>query len=603
MSNLTPYASFESLKKEILKIDPVAFAENYLTLNGQPLKLTGTGWKFMADLYRHITSVATSPQGKPIVVVKGRQVGMTTAASVLDLYFVASGNYGVNGKPPVTVMHAFPLLEHMHSFSKERLEKMINSSVPSDEKDNKGRFKPYIETQQGGRREATNSLRYKQFKYGNDLWCESIGADGTRVRGRSVDIFFFDEVQDMLKEAIGVAVQCLSMAKYGPKRQGVQVYFGTPKQKGTHFFDMWENSDQRRFYLGCAECKKYFLLYTPESDKWMSDIWLYGNIVKCPNCEHEQDKSEAIERGKWIPTPGKENAPYTGFHFNQLFIPGFEKEHILKEHPENNPTKTEIQWNNEVLGEFHSGESLPITFEEIYHKCRDQDRLVIKMSKKENKTTYLGLDWGKKPDVDGRTRGKSYSCGVIISVEHEGKILVENAFKLKKLGFEDKKDFVDSVFRSFDIKSAAGDIGFAEDISSELKIMYGDKYKTVRSSGSVNGGVKYNRDELEIVIDKDKTIEEVFNLLRRGQIRFPWGSYERIGWLIQHCCSMESKLKIRNGQPYQTFVKGSIQNDGFMALIYAYLAYKFDQTHGFKTTIADQGRKIRPILAYLPKMR
>lgn len=148
-----------------------------------------------------------------------------------------------------------------------------------------------------------------------------------------------------------------------------------------------------------------------------------------------------------------------------------------------------------------------------------------------------------------------------------------------------------------------GDIGFAEDLSAELKKQYGEKYKTVRNSSMVAGGVKYNEDELEVVLDKDKAIEEIFNMLRKGQIRFPWGSYEYIVWLIKQCCSMESRVVIRKGEPHTTYVKGKLPNDGLMALIYAYIAYKFDKTRGFKMKEHNIGKSVlpRPVLAYFPK--
>jgi hypothetical protein len=217
----------------------------------------------------------------------------------------------------------------------------------------------------------------------------------------------------------------------------------------------------------------------------------------------------------------------------------------------------------------------------------------------------LGADWGGKPDLDGIKRGQSFSVGIILSVEHDERFNIEFAAKLKRVDFESKKDFVDNMFRLYGVRTAAGDIGFAEDLSSELKKIYGDKYKTVRSASSVSGGIKYNRDELEIVVEKDKIISEVFDLLRKGKIRFPWGSYERIAWLVKQCCSMESKMKERHGMPYQTYVKGKEQNDGLMALIYAYLAYKFDKTRGFKVNPNRPGGGTlpKPILSYIPKLR
>lgn len=602
----TPENSFISLKRELMKIDPVSFTESFLTLDGKPFQVTNNGWKFIADVYRHIATVAMSSGGKPIVIVKGRQVGATVMATALELYMVASGLFGVGGIPPVRVTHAFPHLDMMHGFSKDKLEKMIMESVQiSDFKDERhpGKLKPYVQAQKNSKRDSTDSLYYKQFKHGNVLWCESIGNEGTRVLGRTFDVCFFDEVQDMSEVAIAKTIKCLTHAQHGPKPGGVQVYFGTPRQKGTFFHRLWESSDQRRYYLRCQDCGKYFLLYTPGSDKWEKEIWLYENVVKCPGCGCEQDKVHAVERGKWLPTPGREDSDYVGFHFNQLFIPNFTKEVILKEKPEHNPRNSKMIFDNEVLGEFHSGAGMPISREEIYQMCRDPDRAMARYIDRESKTVYLGCDWGGKPDIDGIKRGQSFSCGVILSVDHDERFNIEFAKKLKVLDIDGKMSFVDNMFRLYGVKSAMGDIGFAEDVTTELKKAYGERYRSVRSTGMVKGGVKYDRELLEVIVDKDKMIGEMFELLRKGRFRFPWASYESISWLVAHCCSMESKVVMRQGQPHQTYIKGKIQNDGFMALMYAYLAYKFDKTRGFKVNVETPSntRFPKPVLAYVPK--
>jgi len=93
--------------------------------------------------------------------------------------------------------------------------------------------------------------------------------------------------------------------------------------------------------------------------------------------------------------------------------------------------------------------------------------------------------------------------------------------------------------------------------------------------------VKYREDELIISYNKDLLIDELIELFRKGKVRFPWKSYEHMEWLIDHCTSMETKIRTSGGQPIKTYVKGNSPNDGFMALIYAYMAYKFDLTKGF----------------------
>jgi hypothetical protein len=101
-------------------------------------------------------------------------------------------------------------------------------------------------------------------------------------------------------------------------------------------------------------------------------------------------------------------------------------------------------------------------------------------------------------------------------------------------------------------------------------------------------------------------IDEIFYKFRKVIIRFPWKSFEYIEWLIDHCTSMESSIKTTGGQPLKTYIKGTTPNDGLMALMYAYMAYKFDLTKGFtiKPGINDIKKNMPiPVLAHMNKRR
>jgi hypothetical protein len=105
-----------------------------------------------------------------------------------------------------------------------------------------------------------------------------------------------------------------------------------------------------------------------------------------------------------------------------------------------------------------------------------------------------------------------------------------------------------------------------------------------RAQNKVNNHVKYNQDIFpkEIVFERDFYIGEFFDLLKKGQIKFPYGDYDKIGWLIAHCASMEIKPSIsKYGDPSIHYVKGSSPNDGLMAMLNAYIAYKFLISKGF----------------------
>lgn len=578
--------SFEQIKTSFLDLDPAYFIQNNLTIDGSEFKIIGNGWKFMVDVYRYIGIQATQKGGKPVVIKKGRQVGATMMAAAIDLFFTNSGLFT---KPPIRVLHAFPSLGQVKKFSQDKLEGFIRTS--------KGGFISKNKLAGGN---AVDNLTMKQFNTGT-LWVDSIGEDGDRIRGMTVDAIFFDEVQDMFASAIGNATKTLTAAKYGPIGQGVQVYFGTPKEKNSYFSSLWDMSDQRYYHLGCKNCNKTYPFYLPDDKRWM-DIWVSGYTIKCPLCGCEQHKIEAIERGTWVSSRNTEDSKLVGFHINQLYIPYFTKENILNLMPENNPLQTERVFKNEVIGEFFSGAGLPITRAEIYEKCRDAERSFSRNINPREKNVYLGVDWGGKDDGEDSNVGQSYSCVVILSAAPDGTLLVEHAHKLRKQDFDYKKETIHEMYKRFGVKQGLSDWFFGQDVVHDLQRSYGSRFLGAQGSGNLLKPLKFREDELIVSYNKDLMIEEIFDLFRKGRIRFPWKSFEYIEWLIDHCTSMESAIRTIGGQPIKTYIKGPTPNDGLMALMYAYMAYKFDITKGFSIKPGINGNErpnLRPVLAHV----
>jgi hypothetical protein len=122
---------FNRLKEQLISIDPVEFCEKNLTLDGKPFTLHKNGYKPFSDIYRYIGIKALEPSAKPVIMVKGRQVGATTMASAIEMYFMGSGLFGGNSKPPIRVIHAFPQLELAAAYSKTKLNQMIVSAKPA----------------------------------------------------------------------------------------------------------------------------------------------------------------------------------------------------------------------------------------------------------------------------------------------------------------------------------------------------------------------------------------------------------------------------------------------------------------------------------------
>ncbi len=584
---------FEKLKSGILNLDPVVFCENNLTLDGQPFRIRGNGYKPYVDIYRYIGVKALERNAKPIILVKGRQVGATTMGANLEMYWMGSGIFGIYGRPPIRIMHCFPQLDLAAAYAKTKLNPVINSSVITNQgKVTPGkRVKTFMQSLLS--QDVESSLNYKEFQNGNHIWIESTGIDGGRLRGRTVDVMIFDEVQDMPKEALSNATKLLSQAQYGPIGSGVQIYMGTPKSKDSAYYDMWMKSSQQYFHLRCSQCEEYFPLYSPGSDSW-EKTWLYNFIVRCPHCGHIQDKRKAADRGKWIGRKEESECDFVGFHINQIYMPNFTKERIEKEKPGNSVINTERAWQNEVLGEFYSGKGITITPDEIRTLCGDTERKMRKrILQSEEKMVYLGADWGKKIDIDVNSKGEkksqqgqSYSTIVIISIEGPELINIQFATKLKRNDLEYKVEIIEQAFLNYDVRLGVGDIGYAGDLTEILQNKFGDKFLASEvAGGKLLQRVKFKEDVFPktITFDKNKLIEEMFSLFRKGAIRFPYGSYEQIAWLVNHCTSMEAKPSVdRSGEIKITYAKGGTPNDGFMALINAYLAFKFDISDGFK---------------------
>jgi hypothetical protein len=586
-----------STDKELFNKYPVYFSENYLTLDGKPFRLHGNGYKPFADIYRYIGIKALEPNAKPVMIVKGRQVGATTMANALEMYFMGSGIFGVGDKPPIRVIHAFPQLELAAAYSKTKLNQMISSAVPVDgfeKKPSMTKPRSFMQSLLDQSTATNDSLHFKQFVGGNHLWIESVGLDGDRIMGRTADVIFFDEVQKTTSMAIGNSLKVLTTAKYGKPSKGVQIYFGTPRRKGSDFHKMWQASSQQYYYLGCEKCENHFPLYTPGSDDWKT-IWIHTYVVRCPHCSHEQDKRLAAERGKWVALKNidEEDCKMVGFHINQLYMPMFTREDIENEMPGKHPINTERVFMNEVLGEFFQGDSSPITPEEIRETCADTGRkFSARIMPDRNKIIVLGVDYGARADLEQlanpdtiKASGQSFSTAVVLEAKGPGLLSIEFATKFKRNDIDSKKGLIDQLMRQYSIQLAIGDIGYSNDFSTLLHTAYGDRYIVSRAHNKVNNHVKYTTDAFpkEVVFERDYYIGELYEQMKKGMIRFPYGDYEKVAWLVEHCASMEIKPSISRmgGDPSVHYVKGGTPNDGFMALLNAYIAYKFIISKGF----------------------
>lgn len=592
---------FEGLKKDLSKIDPVTFAENYLTIDGKPFNLSSAGWRFLADVYRNVAIQAENPDSKPIVILKSRQIGATVMAAVLSLYFTASGLYSNNpGKPPIRILHLFPTIPLMHKYTKDKLEPMMRQSQ------NNYIANMALKAEQIGYIQE-DTLTEKVFKGFSKLRIDAIGKDADRIRGLTQDGIFFDEIQDMGQAAIENALRILTMAQYGKKTKGIQCFFGTPKESGSYFWQLWNSSDQRFYQLRCISCDQYFFLYKYGSDEWKK-IWIHGFTVKCPFCACEQDKRIAVDRGRWEPTTS--SSEYQGYHINMLLSPLFTREVIDDYDPDKNQNRSIRAWKNESIGEFYSSGGMPLTFDDIVRTSLDTTRGVSRgVSEINDKIYTLGIDWGGKDLNSEFQGGQSYTAMVVLSAAPNGLFTIENAFRLKENSLTHRIKVVEELYDRYKIHTGAADFAYGNDVVNHLQIErdYRTKLLACINSGTLAKTLTYDPKSIRVTLNKNMMIEEIFSMIRQGKIRFPvrGTSWDQLLWLMKHCTSMEVKQVIRGDNYMKQYAKGSGPNDGLMAIMYAIVAYKFIATNGFahrKEQHSGTGIPM-PVLAYMPGLK
>jgi hypothetical protein len=243
-----------------------------------------------------------------------------------------------------------------------------------------------------------------------------------------------------------------------------------------------------------------------------------------------------------------------------------------------------LQLNQEILQ----------SIEEIREICGDPERKFragVQEHTEEDVITFLGIDIGAKADLEQlvdsdrvKVQGQSYSTAVVVSLTGPGRLSIDYAFKFKRNDLASKKGVIDETMKRYKCKLAICVIGYAHEFNEIMQTEYGEKFIASQAVAKVNEKVKYNTEIFPKVVlfERDFWIMDLYEQMKKGLIRFPLGSYDYIAWLIQHCSSMEIKPSLsRTGDVTPHYVKSG-PNDGFMALLNAYIAYKFYLTKGFK---------------------
>lgn len=186
-------------------------------------------------------------------------------------------------------------------------------------------------------------------------------------------------------------------AAYAKKRK--LFYISTPELKETSNIEpVYKQGDQRKFHIPCPCCGEFIRLeWEIESEvdgedkagmTWALDDM--GRLIsesvgytcyKCAGFFTDENKTELLKQGKWIPTAEPEKPEFYSYHISALYAPVymFGWEHYVREYIDANPLGGERdpeKWKtfqNLVLGETYEDNREELSANQLQENVRPYD--------------------------------------------------------------------------------------------------------------------------------------------------------------------------------------------------------------------------------------
>jgi phage terminase large subunit GpA-like protein len=241
------------------------------------------------------------PSIETIVVMSGAQIGKT------EMLLNVLGYYIAHDPSPILILQ--PTLSMAQAFSKDRMAPMLRDTPAL-----KGKVRDPRS------RDSGNTTLHKSFPGGHVTLAGSNSP--ASLASRPIRVVLADEI-DRYPHSAGTEGDPVALAK---KRSATffnrkVILTSTPTVKGASRIETaFEQSDQRQFYVPCADCGETQVL------RWSNVHWPEDQPEKAVYvCEHcgsvwdDTTRLRAIHRGEWIATaPASSTA---GFFINGLYSP------------------------------------------------------------------------------------------------------------------------------------------------------------------------------------------------------------------------------------------------------------------------------------------
>jgi len=323
--------------KETMKPPPKLsiseWADEYRQLSSESSAEAGRWSTSRAEYQRGMMDAVSDKKIETVVLMTAAQIGKTELINNVVGFHIS--------QDPAPMLVVQPTLEMAQTWSKDRLAPAIRDTPALSAKIKDPRS-----------RDSGNTTLHKVFPGGHVTAC---GANSpSSLASRPCRVILCDEV-DRYPLSAGTEGDPIALAK---KRATTFwnkkiILVSTPTEKGASRIEAaYDESDQRRYYVPCADCGE------EQELKWANVRWENGDPTTaeyicehCGTCWGDAKRFQAIRYGRWQAT-AEGDGKTAGFHISALYSPWTALEDIVRDFlaSKSDPMRLKA-WVNTTLGE------------------------------------------------------------------------------------------------------------------------------------------------------------------------------------------------------------------------------------------------------------
>lgn len=511
-------------KNIVTKVTTSQLAKALLLLKGNPLDLAE---------YLPMTEVYDCDPDS-LTVKASRQVGKTASlGAVLTLKAIAI--------PYSTSIYIAPLSTQSSRFSTSYLDPYLNSPL----------VKKYYRDTSSKKNVFEKTLSNGSVVYLSYAETES---DADRVRGVPGDIAYFDEVQDIQYDTLGIINEALSASKLGFKK-----HFGTAKTEHNTLEVLFKKSNGLEWCVKCTHCGKWNV---PDNHDTCIRICSGKAGPVCSHCYKPID----VRTGRWIAARPDQKKHY-GFHVPRFIIP----ERCTPKHWDDIHTKIETYkpslLDNEVFGLASGIAGRILSQREAMTCCSTRTKFDESwpVDQRAICSVVLGVDWSV-------TAGDaSYTVISVLGYDYTGKCYVLFSERLNGVDILDQVRRVEYLALRYKVQMIGSDRGCGQ-LQFELlrKSLGANKIIPIQYCAAKNA-MRFDRQAGFLAADRSQVMDMVFLKMKLGNQKFETPCWELMANFWTDALSIYEEESLAGRRLYRKD-EGST-DDWFHSITFGHIAW------------------------------